>query len=318
MKTSQFAFISFFVCISFVVTKSNLKLLKQNAEVETTTITSDTVVASDVETIQSGDYSVHALGKSGKILINKGTSEDRDFKQVSINLSALREISTTGVAITGTGSNKHSFENFAQLSFTFSSIVDAEKDGLKVKTFVIQAANIVGTSVLKVRVYIFLEDGEIEIGNLEKQQVYNGDVKFNVEVENWPFCKSATTCSGITCCKSGNVNLVGQFLDLEIEMRSNDKTTPTTQGSDEGDRVDILRFSNDNVIFLNNNIYVDDAWRKMATHYPKQKSTEAKNTFVFRLPVFSKKVSYDPVVRLSSGFTKTCTLVLLALAFFLF
>lgn len=314
MRIIQFLFI---VIFSFVDTskKTNLKLIKQNITSEATL-----VLSNENQSMNLGDINVKALGKSGKISISRGKTSDANFKEVTINFSSLKEVDTNGNYVIGGGSNKHSFENFAQLDFTFSPITNLSKDGVKCNLFTFESSKIVtDLDKLKITVYIFLEDGEIDIGNSMKQKVKSGDIKFNVEVNKWPFCLPSNQCSGNTCCKTGSTYAVGQYLDLEIEMKNND-TKASTNTATTSSRVDNITFLDNSKIYLNNNIYLDNTWGKMPENYPQQKSSTSKDLFVFRFPKFTNTVLYDPVISLSSisKYVKTISMILFAFALFLF
>lgn len=181
------------------------------------------------KSVTVGDITTKVKGQSGKILIYKGMNESNG---VTVTYDAIEEI--------GTDQNKiqsHSYNNFASLTFTFSS---PENDtypnsNVSVTQFTFQASIDVdgGPATLKSYVYIFTSGGNITVDGNEIE-VKEGDMKFNAEIQDWPFCDT---------CTHGNKQLTGMYLDFSVEIKGQkepNKTDDETGAFDLGDGATVI------------------------------------------------------------------------------
>lgn len=186
-------------------------------------------VFSDEKSVTVGDITTKVKGQSGKILIYKGTNESDG---VTVTYDAIEEIDTDEEKI-----QSHSYNNFAQLTFTFSA---PENDtypnsNVSVTQFTFQASIDVdgGPATLKSYVYIFTSSGNITVDGNDIE-VKEGDMKFNAEIENWPFCDT---------CRHGNKDLTGKYLDFSVEIKGKkepNKTDDETGAFDLGDGATVI------------------------------------------------------------------------------
>lgn len=168
------------------------------------------VVYSEDKEVSAGGVSTHVKGQSGKISVYPSDKTQSDG--VTINYSAIKEISEDSAEI-----NSHSFNTFASQDFTFSNIVnDTYMDtNVSVVTFSFSAVITIGQgssapqATLTSEVFVFREDGTIQVDG-EDFEVSAGLMKFNIKIEDWPFCNP---------CTSGNKNENGMYLDVEIEVK---------------------------------------------------------------------------------------------------
>lgn len=183
-------------------------------------------VFADDKTVTVGNFTTKVKGQSGKIAVYKGTNESNG---ITITFDAIHEIDTAGEKI-----QKHSYNNFAQLTFTFSDLVNSTYAGSNVSVTEFSFTAVIpldgSTATLTSYAYIFTSDGNITVdGNDE--QVKAGDMKFNAKIENWPFCNT---------CTQGNKQYTGQNLDFYVEIKGKGALNSTGSGSyvdDDGSKI---------------------------------------------------------------------------------
>ncbi|XP_061196981.1 uncharacterized protein LOC133205231 isoform X2 [Saccostrea echinata] len=184
-----------------------------NLEGNDTSEGSPTETPSSEGTVSAAQITTKILGRSGKMTIGQGVDPSRDGNRVQVTFDEVKEISSTGSPVGTNGAQKHSFNTFASLDFTFSSTEDVTYMGLSAKRLNF-TANIVSVgATLTVQVYIFTKDGEIDVDG-ETTKVASGTVKFNIKIDNWQFCGS----NGVTC-KAGNINEVGSAIEFTISIK---------------------------------------------------------------------------------------------------
>jgi hypothetical protein len=231
------------------------------------------------------------LGHSGKMVINKTmiTENSTETESITIRFGALKERNSNGEEVGKAGSIKHSFNNFAQLDFTISPLIEGTFQNLSVYQTKLTAKKIVvDDTVFSGYVYIFKQNGTIETGENEKYDVKPGNIKFSVELENWPFCQEEATCPGATCCKNGNLYEVGSLIDFSLEM-SGSKKEPTSKDSKSFD------LGNSQFI-LSAYVKADEKWAKLSDGFPSYNRQGEADIFTLRFPKFEKKLNYDPIV----------------------
>ena len=129
------------------------------------------------KTIQGGGISTKVLGKSGKITIDaRGSS-------MTFQVDSVIEVDSNGEGVSNTGARGHQFTTLANQNFTFSTPDDSSYfQGIKVVNINMTADLAKGVNAkLEIMLYIFLEDGNVTFGN-ESFKVYNGSLKFNIQV----------------------------------------------------------------------------------------------------------------------------------------
>jgi len=159
--------------------------------------------------------SARILGESGKITLFKGADTSGD-EVVRIEFDKIAEKDATGTGIATGGAHKHVLQNFASTDFTFSSIVDVSIDGVSAKKIDFDALLVDNVATLKVSLLIFTERGVISTTDTESFPVAPGSSKFDIYVDDWPFCDGSAH-GGINAYASCNSD-IGAFLDLDIKM----------------------------------------------------------------------------------------------------
>ena len=198
------------------------------------------------------------MGQSGKIQVTKVNSQEKSDLNSSIKITfdSIQEKDSNGNIIGKSGKAKHSFNNFASLDFTVSSITEGDCKGVECYKLDFQSTGIVNDNdLLKVEVFIFKASGDIHTAGEEGEEatdllsVEEGDVKFNIIMENWTWCVAESECSDSesNCCKQVKTYEIGEFIDFTLAIeeiaatKSDSTTTSDGTGSNEskdGETVD--------------------------------------------------------------------------------
>jgi hypothetical protein len=184
------------------------------------------VLAED-KSVTVGNITTKVKGQSGKIAVYRGMNESDG---ITITFDAIEEIDTNDVKI-----QSHSYNNFAQLTFTFSNPENTTyiDSNVTVTQFSFTSSiTIEGTTAtLTSYVFIFTSDGNITVDG-KSEEVMAGDMKFNAEIENWPFCNT---------CQKGNQQYTGKYLDFSVEIKGKKSPNATSGGKyDLGDGLSVL------------------------------------------------------------------------------
>lgn len=142
------------------------------------------------ETITGGRVQCKVLGQSGKIRLvyigneTQGNFSDNNKNQLTFEVDEIAELDAQGgeVGKRGPAANKHSLNSLATQDFTFSNVDrNAYYQGIKVIN-VNLTANLSGPhAILRIMIFLFLEDGNVTFGN-ESFAVFRGTLKFNIKV----------------------------------------------------------------------------------------------------------------------------------------
>ena len=180
------------------------------------------ILAEDKMVTYSG-ITAKVLEQSGKICIYQGTN---DSNAVEISYEYLREIDDTGNVINGTV--QHSFGDFASKTFTFTEPENSTygSNNVSVTHFSFSTNIDIGGQMVTFMsyIYVFTENGTISVDGSDVN-VTAADVKFNVKLENWPFCGT----DEVTCETDDQTALTGQYLDFGVEMKGKNQEAPVLQ-----------------------------------------------------------------------------------------
>ncbi|XP_062566809.1 skeletal aspartic acid-rich protein 1-like [Saccostrea cucullata] len=280
--------------------------------------------AADPEVSAEGVF-VKIQGQSGGMTIGKTKNPDQDNNAVKIKFDAIQEKDSSGNVVGTSGNAKHSFNNFAQLDFTFSSLRDSEYENLTAKAINFTASISSVNAKMRVETFLFTEAGNITIDG-ESTVIEKGSVKFNIQLEGWTFCDNSGNC------KKGEANEIGEYVDLTISIKG--KSTPSRKtGNNKRTDGEEYALGGDASVALSKKISKDGGSpENMPGNYPAFETQGSKQLFVFRFPKFTNNVMYDPIIYsgvadtsskaayISSGFTPlfaalfgvflTCKLVL--------
>lgn len=292
-----------------IIIFASIVLIKINCELkflpeENTSLEINDPIKKEEKTMSFNDVAVKILGHSGKIEITRDASVApapvTDKEVITVTISSLKEKDVDGNEVGKTGSVKHSYENFANLDFKFGEFEDTKLNEVKCRKlkFGLEAGTLFPSldTTLNINVYLFSESGTIKTGNNSSSEVRKGTMKFSVDVNSWPFCLPKDKCKDSTCCLKGQTNEVGEYLDLEIEIKGSKAAKDKTDNK--------VMLGDNSQIVLPTEINVDGAWTTMPTGYPQQVGSE-KSTYTFRFQKFEKTLSYDPLIETHVGFSQS-------------
>jgi hypothetical protein len=236
--------------------------------------------------VRLNDISVEALGKSGKIRINKSIKRDNttESNTITLDFSSLKELDVNGTEVGKSGETKHSFNNFAQMDFTISQS-NVVYQNLTALAIDLTATNIqLNATRFSAKLFIFNQTGSIS-NNGESASVEPGTIKLSIDIQNWNFCKQNALCPGINCCKRGNDEEVGNFLEFVMTVKGKESSKKKSEK--------IYSLGGSELIVFQN-VQVDGNWTTMPTGYPRENN---KDEYTFRFPTFTQRLSYDPIIQ---------------------
>ena len=163
------------------------------------------------KSVTVGGITTQVLCRSGKIFVYKGSTSDG----ISIIYGFLEEIDSDDQKINI--DSKHKFSNFGQLQCSFSELEETTygSNNIAVVQFSFTATIPLSgqSATLKSVVLVFKKDGTIDLGG-ETIKVKEGDMKFNVMIEDWTFCGHAGTT-----CQTDQTTVTGKYLDFGMEIK---------------------------------------------------------------------------------------------------
>ncbi|EDO34177.1 predicted protein [Nematostella vectensis] len=243
-----------------------------------------------------GDVNVHVSGKSGKIAICFKDQPKEDC--LTFRFEDLGERDSNGNPVGQAGSVKHNFNNFAQLDFQLSDVVQDKFQDISVYTFKMTANITSVKATFMSQVYIFAESGSYVWGD-EETEVKKGSVKFNIRVEGWKFCGEP----GFTCNDG-----VGSYLDSKICIaskkgsgrkmeRKKNKAGERPKGPKGKAKAEKLFFDGDSIV-MPRGVDIDGTSKNMPDDYPL---LDSNNCFTARFPKFTNYALYDPSATLNDS-----------------
>ncbi|XP_061163394.1 skeletal aspartic acid-rich protein 1-like [Saccostrea echinata] len=244
--------------------------------------------AADTEVSAEGVF-VKIQGQSGGMTIGKAKNPDQDNNAVKIKFDAIQEKDSSGNIVGASGNAKHSFNNFAQLDFVFSSLRDTEYENLTAKAINFTASISSVNAKMRVETFLFTESGNITVDG-ESTMVEKGSVKFNIKLEDWTFCDNSGNC------KKGQATEIGEYVDLTISIKG--KSTPSRKtGNNKRTDGEEYALGGDASVALSKKISKDGGSpENMPGNYPAFETQGSKQLFVFRFPKFTNNVLYDPII----------------------
>jgi len=230
---------------------------------------------------QAQGMAVNVSGQSGKFSAYRQAQGPSDPGKVVIEMDALREVDASGKQVGKAGSTKHSIENFASQSFTFSSPKTVKMgQGNNVSAVKMNFRSTVSTiGKVGVDTYIMTSGGIVGPEG-EPWSVSAGDIKFNIELSDWTFCDAEI-------CKDG----VGNGVELDVKIKG--KNTFAVRVTGEKQQFELGGGSK---LQLTNKIMVDGKQVEMPAGYPKVRLVGTSQVFTFRFPKFTTSALYDPLL----------------------
>ena len=258
-------------------------------------------IQQDVE-LKVKNVTLKIKGHSGKIVLSRVYSNPKESDSLEIRFGSITEKDMNGTEVGKTGSVKHSFNNFAQLDFEVMPVVETTFQNLSVFQTSLNAKIVTNVTSFTGTFYIFKQNGTIDTGNNNFQDVKERNVKFSIEIKNWPFCKPSDQCTGPNCCINQNVNEIGSFIDFTLELSGS--KNPSNSSSYKYD------LGNGQFI-LSQYCMLDNSWTKLPNNYPNYSHDNNTEYFTFRFPTFQKTLMYDPIVQIGIEDTSKSHLALI-------
>ena len=200
------------------------------------------------------------------------------LKQVDVAVVGLKEVDDAGTYV----GKSITRDEFGGTLFSVDTSADqTDEYGVNAEYFSLQAT-IAGTATVKITNYVFRAAGTIYPTVNETVSVVPGDVKFNVEVSNWPFCSGQQddACGGAQAA----------YLDLVIDMKGFNNTL-ATQTSDTK-----LSYASGVEVELSSKIRVDGTFQTLPTGFPSVSVHDDTQLLILRVPRFATGALYDPVI----------------------
>jgi len=243
--------------------------------------------------LETGGANLKVLGHSGKMII-RGSRKSGDA--AVINFDAVYERDANETLVGKSGAAKHSINSFASQNFTFGELREISIGNTTANSVNFTALMDIGAKIV-VTTFIIKEDGVTSINGSELL-LTKGAFKFNVVIQDWPFC--STDGVGFSDCNGE----VGEFIDFQIQVAGKDKMKRrhghNRKNPDLSNRTSEFELGN-NVTLIMPAVYsVDDAWLTMPEGYPTLEEASRGEIFTMRFSRFDNAVMvYDPVI---SGF----------------
>lgn len=212
---------------------------------------------------------------------------------MTFEVASITEVDQNGTEVGKSGAQKHAVNSLASETFTFTAVNNVSYfQGLKVINVNLTARLIKVNAELDIMLYLFLEDGNVTFGN-ETFKVFNGSLKFNIQLKGWTFCSVSDNN-----CQKGGKKEEGVFVDLTLEVKDKGGKTPQAcsnkKSCADDDNCPKCYSLGGSEVLLNNLMIVDGNYMDMPGDYPM---FEAKNnSFLFRIPKFNSMILIDPTV----------------------
>ncbi|KAL9988167.1 hypothetical protein ACROYT_G002575 [Oculina patagonica] len=290
--------------------------------------------AANTVTIRGNDTSVRIEGNTGKIRTlyfeqddddddDEEEEEEEDFSDdnedvLTFEVESLQEIDAQGMPVGmsgGPSARSHGLSNLpAEIQkFTFSPLDNSSTyKGIPVKRVNLSVPLAGPQANLKLMVFVFLREGNIDFGN-ETFRVQTGTMKFNIEISDWNFCGM----NNETCTNNNNQNEIGQYLDMNLSIKSmaepeevedseeqRGKKPAVCVDEENPDEMDddcprIFKMGGNSEMLLNKGVLTgNNEYVPFPPGFPKLVTTQTSKLFTFRIPRFNNTVLLDPSVNL--------------------
>jgi len=283
--------------------------------------------------MRGNDTSVRIEGDTGKIrtlYFEQDDDDDDDDEEdevedfsddnedvLTFQVDSLQEIDSLGmpVGMSGPSDRRHGLNSLASQieSFNFSALDNSSTyQGLPVKNVNLTVALAGPQANLELIVMVFLRSGKVTFGN-ETFRVESGTLKFNIKISDWQFCGGNETCTSST-----NQNEIGQYLDLQLSIKSmaeepEEVDDEDRQGSnkeaicddDPNDMDDdcptIFNMGGNAEMVLNKVVLTgNNEYLAFPPGFPKFVTTGMTKSFSFRIPRFNNTCIIDPSVNVGA------------------
>ena len=230
----------------------------------------------DICDFPSGEVDLGLQERKAQFSVFDSGLGQTDENQVSVVLQRAEEKTADGTPVEGHAVDADDSE------FTISQIQGIVFTGVEARkvSFASQSEGNGGT--VKMDVFQFMSDGEV-VNDDEVYSVRAGDIKFNLELENWGFCDGE---DGVECASESP----GMYVDIAVKIKGRDKPNGSGLMFDLGGNVPLT---------LSNKVTIDGSNVELPEGFPQFESGEEGDdggVFMFRIPRFTQSAVYDPVI----------------------
>lgn len=243
----------------------------------------------------TGGIEVKFLGRSGKFEIYSKAVGEGDKNKLTFEIDELREMDAEGNEVGAKANPKHQLKDFKKTEFEFTRTSDVLVGTAKAHKISF-TSNITAVGYLKVDTYLIRTEGEVGVNltdpDADVWDTFAGDVKFNIELSEWKWCGSDGTV-----CENKGINEVGEFIELDIELKSftAPQEAPPKRGKG-GKGEQNFELGGNISLDLTSALIVDGSMSWMPEGYPKTTTKKGKQIFTFKFPKFSDRATYDPIL----------------------
>jgi len=262
------------------------------------------VVGGNIKEITTNDWSfsinntfVKVQKRSGKITVSNYVNE------VDITFEKISEIAENGITEVGiSGPFKHRFptfeyQHFIEYPLEYDELVIGEVENITAIRKNLSADVLVGPGA-RFDLQLLMFDNETITKNEESGeyfQVFNGTVKFGIQLSNWKFCG----VDGVQCIKNMQQEF-GKYLDFYFSIKGEHDGAPTAfeysrakVDPGRGRRPQTFDYGGCDVTFSQKYL-LNGTWYSMVNGYPKFITSGDVNYVILRFPVFQSPIYYDP------------------------
>jgi len=239
-----------------------------------------------VVTITTGGLQLKVDQGSG--IISFGQRNSRNLIQTFV--SSIRELDAAGnpVGVDSLGAaGQHNTSALTSSLFNTTGQFNVRLGTANAKA-INSTTRLVDTSVMRMTAMLFSNTGRFALGN-ETFNVNGLSMKFNIEIDNWPFCSASG--DGARQC---NGNDIGDSLEVEIQLDGFSEVLRST------DATNVFALGNTADVFLSRQVLVDGDLIDMPDGFPRVDIRDGHSVIVLRIPAFAQNVVYDPVITLTS------------------
>ena len=166
-----------------------------------------------------GTYGIKTKGKSGKFEFfdERCGKGKKGSKKVEVQVDSISEVDKDGNKVGASGKVKHTLKSFAAQEFTIATNANASLDSVSGSsvTFKTGFKGMGATASMTVDTFVFDQVGTVGTPS-ERWTVARGDMKFNIELNNWEWCGADSECKG----KGKDASEEGAFIDVVLTIKN--------------------------------------------------------------------------------------------------
>ena len=166
-----------------------------------------------------GAYGIKTKGNSGKFEFfdERCGKSKKGSKKVEVEVDSISEVDKDGNKVGASGKVKHTLKTFAAQEFTIETNANASLDSVSGSRVSFKTAfkGMGATASMTVDTFVFDQVGTVGTPS-ERWTVARGDMKFNIELNNWEWCGKDSECKG----KGNDASEEGAFIDVVLTVKN--------------------------------------------------------------------------------------------------